>query len=158
MICPSSPIPSLSSHIETHPFKCGCPLVLPQQITSHIQELLKEARSRLEAAIALVKLPPWPAAAVAASPMAAAYLFHRFGKSLRLVANIVAFDSLLPRDALMSMVFERVFQQQVRLKYQAFYELIFCIQTLSQTWLLHSSFGRCRLPLKTQVHLSAVPL
>ena len=82
-------------------------------IACHKQELLKEARSRLEAAIGLVTLPPWPAAAVAASPMAAAFLIHRFGKILRLVDNIAAFDSLLPRAALMSMVFERIFQQQV---------------------------------------------
>ena len=77
------------------------------------QELLKEARSRLEAAIGLVKLPPWPAAAVTASPIAASFLVHRFGKALRLVTNIAAFDSLLPRAALMGMIFERLFQQQV---------------------------------------------
>lgn len=72
-----------------------------------------EVRSRLEAAIQLVNLPPWPAAAVAASPQAANYLAHRFGKALRLTANVAAFDNLLPRAVLTSMVYERLFQQQV---------------------------------------------
>jgi len=78
-----------------------------------LQVLLKEAKARLEAAIQLAKLPPWPFAAVSAAPTAAAFLAHRFGKALRLLENIAAFDSLLPRAALQSMAFERIIQQQV---------------------------------------------
>ncbi len=85
---------------------------------------------------------PWPAAAVAASPAAAAYLVHRFGKALRLAANIAAFDSLLPRDSLISMVFERIFQQQV---------LLFLIETHYVYYNLEVAFTgfthQCRIVL-----------
>ena len=77
------------------------------------QELLSEAKARLEASIPLVKLPPWPHPAVTAAPSAAAFLVHRFGKALRLLRNIAAFDSLLPRSTLTAMAFERIIQQQV---------------------------------------------
>lgn len=78
-----------------------------------MQELMGEAQRRLEAAAGQLKLPPWPQAATAAAPRAAAVLAHRFGKSLRLVANVAAFDALLPRQPLLSIVFDRLLQQQV---------------------------------------------
>ena len=73
---------------------------------------MAEVRQRLEASVGLVKLPPWPHSAAAAAPNAAAFLAHRFGKAVRLIANIAAFDSLLPRAGLISMALERLLQQQ----------------------------------------------
>ena len=73
---------------------------------------MAEVRQRLEASVGLVKLPPWPQSTAAAAPNAAAFVAHQFGKAVRLIANIAAFDSLLPRAGLISMALERLLQQQ----------------------------------------------
>ena len=78
-----------------------------------IQEIFKEATVRLEESVSLVKLPPWPAAALQASHEGSNYLAHRFGKAVRLTANIGAFDKFLPRNVLQDMIFDRLLQQQV---------------------------------------------
>ena len=80
---------------------------------------MSEARQRLEAAVSLVKLPPWPSAATAAAENAEQFLAHRFGKALRLIVSIGAFDAILPRLGLQAMVFERLINQQVPLKFQS---------------------------------------
>ena len=54
-------------------------------------------RQRLERAVAGVRLPPWPPTATAASRTATVFLARRFGKALRLLHNILAFDGVLPR-------------------------------------------------------------
>lgn len=79
------------------------------------QDLFKEATVKLEEAVPLVKLQPWPASALSVSPEASNYLAHIFGKLVRLVENISMFDKFLPRGTLQQMIFERLFQQQVKI-------------------------------------------
>ncbi len=62
-----------------------------------LQDLLSSIRQRLERAVAGTRLPPWPPTATAASRRATIFLARRFGKALRLLRNIVAFDGVLPR-------------------------------------------------------------
>ena len=62
-----------------------------------LQNLLSTIRQRLERAVAGTRLPPWPPTATAASPRASVFLARRFGKALRLMHSIFAFDGVLPR-------------------------------------------------------------
>lgn len=68
-------------------------------VSSHtlLQDLLFTVRQRLEKAVASTRLPPWPAAATATSRRATIFLARRFGKALRLLHSILAFDGFLPR-------------------------------------------------------------
>lgn len=65
-----------------------------------VQVLLRDVQSRLEAAVEATSLPAWPPLALAASHRAECYLCHRFGRALRLLQNICAFEGALPRSAL----------------------------------------------------------
>ena len=71
-------------------------------------------KQRLEGAAADLKLPAWPVGATAAAPRAALLQAHLFGKAVRLLANIAAFDALLGRGTLLSLALERLLQLQVR--------------------------------------------
>ncbi|KAL3131084.1 hypothetical protein ABBQ38_000395 [Trebouxia sp. C0009 RCD-2024] len=62
-----------------------------------LQDLLYTVRQRLERAVASTRLPPWPAAATATSRRATIFLARRFGKALRLLHSVLAFDGFLPR-------------------------------------------------------------
>ena len=61
------------------------------------QDLLYTVRQTLERAVASTRLPPWPAAATATSRRATIFLARRFGKALRLLHSVFAFDGFLPR-------------------------------------------------------------
>lgn len=58
-------------------------------------------------------LPAWPPAAVAASRRAAVHLAQRFGRGLRLLAAVCAFDGSLPRAALQRLALERLVTAQL---------------------------------------------
>ena len=62
-----------------------------------LQDLLFSVRQRLDKAVVSTRLPPWPAAATATSQRATIFLARRFGKALRLLHSILAFDGFLPR-------------------------------------------------------------
>lgn len=62
-----------------------------------LQDLLFTVRQRLENAVVHTRLPPWPAAATATSRRATVFLARRFGRALRLLHSILAFDGFLPR-------------------------------------------------------------
>lgn len=61
------------------------------------QDVLSSIRQRLERAVTGTRLPPWPPTATAASRRATVFLARRFGKALRLLHNVLAFDGVLPR-------------------------------------------------------------
>jgi len=61
-----------------------------------------------------LRLPPWPPAATAAAPAAAALLARRFGKALRLLRALGAFEGVLARGPLVALALERLLHQQVR--------------------------------------------
>lgn len=88
-----------STHPELAWVAASC-LYLLQTPTCGIwlsQDLLYTVRQRLEKAVASTRLPPWPAAAIATSRRATIFLARRFGKALRLLHSVLAFDGFLPR-------------------------------------------------------------
>ncbi|KAK9839474.1 hypothetical protein WJX81_004262 [Elliptochloris bilobata] len=78
-----------------------------------LQAALEAALERLSDAVAALRLPPWPPAATAAAPQAAALLARRFGKALRLLRALGAFDGVLARGPLLSLALERLLHQQM---------------------------------------------
>ncbi len=60
-------------------------------------------------------LPPWPAAAAQAHPPARAILARRFGRGLRLLAAMAAFEGVLAREHLVSIAMDKLVNRQVRL-------------------------------------------
>ena len=75
-----------------------------------------EVREKLEQAAELLHLPPWPAAAAQAHPPASAILARRFGRGLRLLAAVAAFEGLLAREHLISIAMDKLVNRQVRLR------------------------------------------
>ena len=78
-----------------------------------LQEVVRQMQSKLEAAVEGLALPAWPPAALAASRRAAVHVAHRFGRGLRLLAAVCAFDGSLPRGALQRLALDRLVQQQL---------------------------------------------
>ncbi|KAK9815407.1 hypothetical protein WJX72_003173 [[Myrmecia] bisecta] len=78
-----------------------------------LQGLLSDVMKRLEEAVERMQLPPWPPAAVAASQRAALLLARRFGKTLRLLHNIGAFEGTLARGPLVMLALDRLLHRQV---------------------------------------------
>ena len=74
---------------------------------------MREVQAKLEAAVASLALPAWPPAALAATRRAALHLAHRFGRGLRLLAAVCAFDGSLPRGALQRLALERLVTHQL---------------------------------------------
>jgi hypothetical protein len=74
---------------------------------------MRQVQSKLEAAVGGLALPAWPPAALAASRRAAVHVAHRFGRGLRLLAAVCAFDGSLPRGALQRLALDRLVQQQL---------------------------------------------
>ncbi len=70
-------------------------------------------QGKLEAAVDALVLPAWPPAAVAASRRAAVHQAQRFGRGLRLLAAVCAFDGSLPRAALQRLALERLVTEQL---------------------------------------------
>lgn len=77
------------------------------------QEVVREVQAKLEAAVDALALPAWPPAAVAASRRAAVHQAQRFGRGLRLLAAVCAFDGSLPRAALQRLALERLVTAQL---------------------------------------------
>ena len=76
-----------------------------------LQEMLRQAETRLQAAASSVKLPPWPSAATAACMPAELLLARRFGKLCRLLASLAAFLECLPSRSLQAMALQRIIPQ-----------------------------------------------
>lgn len=74
-----------------------------------------EVRSKLEEAAEALHLPPWPAAAAQAHPPASTILARRFGKGLRLLAAVAAFEGVLAREQLMAIALDKLITRQVSL-------------------------------------------
>lgn len=71
-------------------------------------ELVAMVQGKLEAAVERLALPAWPPAALAASRRAALHLARRFGRGLRLLAGVCAFDGSLPRTALQRLALDKL--------------------------------------------------
>lgn len=78
-----------------------------------LRETLELVQVRLEGAVEGARLPPWPPAALAACPRAAALLAARFGRSVRLLRAACAFAPVLPRGWLQRLVLERLLAAQL---------------------------------------------
>ena len=72
-----------------------------------------EVRERLEHAAEQLHLPPWPAAAAQAHPPASAILARRFGKGLRLLAAVAAFEGVLAQEHLIAVAMDKLVNRQV---------------------------------------------
>lgn len=70
-------------------------------------------QGKLEAAVASLALPAWPPAALAVTRRASVHLAHRFGRGLRLLAAVCAFEGSLPRVALQRLALERLVSAQL---------------------------------------------
>lgn len=71
-------------------------------------EVLSVVERRLEAAADSATLPPWPPAALTASGRARAHLARRFGRALRVLRVLSAFEGVLSRAMLQRLALERV--------------------------------------------------
>ncbi|CAK0740516.1 hypothetical protein CVIRNUC_001256 [Coccomyxa viridis] len=78
-----------------------------------MQECLVEVRSKLEEAAEALHLPPWPAAAAQAHPPTSTILARRFGKGLRLLAAVAAFEGVLAREQLMAIALDKLITRQL---------------------------------------------
>ena len=74
-----------------------------------------EVREKLEQAVEQLNLPPWPAAAAQAHPPACAILARRFGKGLRILAAVAAFEGILAREHLIAIGMDKLVNRQVSL-------------------------------------------
>lgn len=74
---------------------------------------MRQAQSKLEAAVGALMLPPWPPAALAASRQAAIHLSQRFGRGVRLLGSVCAFDSSLPRGSLQRLALDQLMTQRL---------------------------------------------
>lgn len=74
---------------------------------------MREVQGKLEAAVEGLALPAWPPAALAASRRAAIHLARRFGRGLRLLAGLCAFEGSLPRGLLQRLALERLVSHQL---------------------------------------------
>lgn len=75
------------------------------------QDCLAEVRARLEEAVQRLRLPKWPRAAADAWRPAAVLLARRFGKALRLMRAVAAFEGTLARGPLCALAIERLLPQ-----------------------------------------------
>ncbi len=69
--------------------------------------------TKLRDTVDRLQVPPWPSAAVAVSSVAAVVRSRRFGRAVRLLANIAAFDGALPTGTLVELALRDVVQRQV---------------------------------------------
>ena len=83
------------------------------QCVCFLQSCLMEVRERLEQAAEQLHLPPWPAAAAQAHPPACAILARRFGRGLRILAAVAAFEGVLAREHLIAIALDKLINRQV---------------------------------------------
>ena len=72
-----------------------------------------EVREKLEQAAEQLHLPPWPAAAAQAHIPACAILARRFGKGVRILAAVAAFEGVLSREHLIATGMDKLVNRQV---------------------------------------------
>lgn len=72
-----------------------------------------EVREKLEQAAEQLHLPPWPAAAAQAHSPACAILARRFGKGLRILAAVAAFEGILAQEHLIAIALDKLINRQV---------------------------------------------
>ena len=80
-----------------------------------LQECLTEVQTSLADAVDKLRVPQWPHGAAAAWRQAGALLAGRFGKALRLLRAITAFDGILAQAPLVSLAFDALITRKVRL-------------------------------------------
>ena len=69
---------------------------------------------KLREAAQRVVVPAWPRAAVAASPAAAQAQGRRFGRAVRLLRSLAAFEGAVPSAPLRALALDTIFAGQVR--------------------------------------------
>lgn len=79
----------------------------------HMQECLTEVQERLQHAVDALKVPQWPHGATAAWRQAGVLLARRFGKALRLLRAIAAFDGILAQPLLVSLAYDALITRKV---------------------------------------------
>ncbi len=77
------------------------------------QELAAAVTAKLRDTVDRLRVPPWPSTAVAVSSAATVVRARRFGRAVRLLANVAAFDGLLPAETLAELALRDVVQRQV---------------------------------------------
>ena len=79
------------------------------------QELAAAVTAKLRDTVDRLRVPPWPSTAVAVSSAATVVRARRFGRAVRLLANVATFDGLLPTETLAELALRDVVQRQVSL-------------------------------------------
>lgn len=75
--------------------------------------MVRIVQGKLEAAVAALALPAWPPAALAASRRAAIHNAQRFGRGVRLLGSVCAFEGSLPRNVLQRLAFDQLISQRL---------------------------------------------
>ena len=76
-------------------------------------KVVKATMARLQGAIQVVYVPSWPPAAVAATKKGEVYLLRSFGRALRLLRCISAFNEVLPGLPLQQLAVQQLAQQKL---------------------------------------------
>ena len=79
-----------------------------------VQELLGDVVSRLETTVKATRLPAWGPAAAAASAQVRTFSAARFGRALRVMRSVAAFEGVLARGVLHSLALDSLLSRQVR--------------------------------------------
>ncbi len=109
-----------------------------------------EVREKLEQAAEQLHLPPWPAAAAQAHPPACAILARRFGKGLRILAAVAAFEGVLAREHLITIALDKLTNRQV-----SFHPQRLAILAVHTNPCTHTSQGLTCLPTAAVSQLKA---
>ena len=78
------------------------------------QEMVKAVEVKLTEATERMSVPPWPRAAVAASPAAMQTQLRRFGRAMRMLRSLAAFDGAIPAGTLRALALDSIFSRQAR--------------------------------------------
>lgn len=79
-----------------------------------VQEMVQAVQVKLTEAAQRMFVPPWPRAAVAVAPIAIQTQGRRFGRAVRLLRSIAAFEGAMPSATLRSLALDTIFARQVR--------------------------------------------
>jgi hypothetical protein len=93
----------------------------------NVQGCLTEVHTRLEHAVNRLRLPQWPRGGAAAWKPAAVLQARRFGKALRLLRAIAAFDGVLMQGSLVSLAFDGL----ISCKVSKFHPASSCLHALA---------------------------
>ena len=97
--------------INAKPCSAKCERVRMAHIA---QEMVAAVEMKLSEAAQRMLVPAWPRAAVAVSPVAIQAQGRRFGRAVRLLRSIAAFEAAMPSAPLRALALDTIFSRQVR--------------------------------------------